>query len=69
METVSLFHTSNLRGGHDLSPVSMLQVNRLQLLQLFKRRQKSLLSLLAFRESYGFALTCNEFHIIKELTP
>lgn len=50
METVSLFHTSNLRGGLDLSPVSMLQINRLQLLQLFKRRQKSLLSLLAFRE-------------------
>lgn len=51
--TVSLFHTSNLRGGPGLSPVFMLYTNRLQLLQLFKRRQKSLLSLLAFRESYG----------------
>lgn len=51
---VSLLHTSTLRGAPDLSPGSVLQINRLQLLQLFKIRQKGLLSLLAFREGYGF---------------
>lgn len=69
METVSLFHTSNLRGGPDLSPSVYALDQQVAAAATTKRRQKSLLSLLAFRDSYGFDLTCNEFHIIKELIP